>query len=97
MAAAAEGTRIVGVILTGYYSSRVEGIPADTHVLALEFQGRKTPPRPGDVCAPFSTYLGTAFRGGPAAMVLDRQIAALTGKHVDGLRGDYVLDRVEIK
>jgi hypothetical protein len=95
--AAAEGTRIVGVILTGYYSSRVEGIPADTQVLALEFQDRKTPPRSGDVCAPFSTYLGTAFRGGPAAMVLDRQIAALTGRHVDGLRGDYALDRVEIK
>lgn len=94
---AAEGTRIAGVILTGYYSSRVEGIAPETPTLALEFQGRKTPPKPDDVCAPLSNYLGTAFRGGPAAMVLDRQIVALTGKNVDGLRGDYALERVEIK
>jgi hypothetical protein len=94
---AAEGTRIAGVILTGYYSSRVEGVASDTPMLVADFEGRKNRPPPDQLCAPLSSYLGTAFRGGPAAMVLDRQIVALTGKNVDGLRGDYALERVEIK
>lgn len=98
---AAERTRIAGVILTGYYSSRVEGVAPDTPMLALEYEGRKNAPKissgPDDACAPFSNYLSTAFRGGPAAMVLDRQIDALTGKTIDGLRGDYALASVEIR
>jgi hypothetical protein len=94
---AAPGTQIAGVILIGYYTSRVEGIASDTPVVSLDYEGRNNQPAPDPVCAPFSTYLGTAFRGGPAAMVLDRQIVALTGKSVDGLRGDYALANVEIR
>ena len=40
---------------------------------------------------------GTSFRGGPAALAIDRQVSALTGKSVDRLRGDFSLGSVEIQ
>jgi hypothetical protein len=94
---AGEGTRIAGVILTGYYASKVEGLPPDTPVLRIDFENRKNRPPVDPACAPLYDYLGTSFRGGPAAMVIDRQISALTGKGIDGLRGAYALDRVDIQ
>jgi hypothetical protein len=94
---ASEGTQIAGVILTGYYASKVEGVAPDTPVLRVDFENRKNSPPVDPSCAPLYGYLGASFRGGPAAMVIDRQISALTGKSIDGLRGAYALDRVEIQ
>jgi hypothetical protein len=39
----------------------------------------------------------TAYNGGPAAMLLDRQIQALTGRNIDSLRGAYKLREVIIR
>jgi hypothetical protein len=94
---ASEATQIAGVILIGYYASKVEGIAPDTLVLQIDYEGRKNRPPVDPSCEPLHGYLGSNFRGGPAAMVLDRQIGTLTGKGIDGLRGAYALDRVEIQ
>jgi hypothetical protein len=94
---AGANTRVTGVILTGYYSSKVEGVAPDTPVFAVELRSRQIRPAPGSACAPLYGYLGTSFGGGPAAMVLDRQINALTGRDINGMRGGYALDRVEIR
>jgi len=93
---AADGTQIVGVILTGYYSSQVEGIAPDTPVIQIDYEGRKNRPPVGPECAPLHAYLGSGFRGGPGALVLDRQITALTGKGINRLRGDYGVGSIEI-
>jgi hypothetical protein len=94
---AGEGTRIEGVILTGYYVSKVEGISPDTPVTQIAYENRTTRPPVDPACAPLYDYLGTSFRGGPGAMVLDRQISALTGRSIDRIQGDYALDSVEIQ
>jgi hypothetical protein len=90
-------TRITGVILTGFYSSEVEGIGPDTPVFPVELRSRKRRPAPGSPCALLYDYLGTSYRGGPAAIVLNLQINALTGRDVDAIRGGYALSEVEIK
>lgn len=94
---ASEGTQLAGVILTGYYASKVEGISPDIPVMQIDYENRKGRPPVDPACAPLYDYLGTSFRGGPGAMVIDRQISALTGKSIDRLRGDYALERVEIQ
>ena len=95
---AREGTRIVGVILTGYYTSKVEGVPPDTPIVNLDFKtrGNRPPAAVAPTCAPLHGYLGVFYRGGPAAMVLDRQISALTGKNVDRLSRSHELDSIEL-
>jgi hypothetical protein len=90
-------TRITGVILTGYYSSEVEGIGPDTPVFPVELRSRKRRPAPGSPCAPLYDYLGIGSDGGPAAIVLNLQIKALTGRDIDAIRGGYALSEVEIK
>jgi hypothetical protein len=92
----ADGTQIAGVILTGYYSSRIEGIASDTPVIQIDHESRKNRPPVSRECEPLYGYLGSSFRGGPGAMVMDRQITALTGKSIDRLRGGYALGSVEI-
>ena len=49
------------------------------------------------VCASLQDYLGANFRGGPGAMVLDRQISALIGKNIDKLSGSQELDSIELR
>jgi hypothetical protein len=94
---ASEATQIAGVILTGYYASKVEGIAPDTPVLQIDYEGRKNRPPVDPACASLYEYSGTSFRGGPGAMVLDRQVGVLTGRSIDRLRGDYAVERVEIQ
>ena len=90
-------TRIAAVILKGYYSSKVEGVDPDTPVFALNPGARQTWTSPGSPCAPLYQFTGTGFRGGPAALVLNRHVNALTGRDVDAMRGGYSLGEVEIR
>jgi hypothetical protein len=90
-------TQIVGVILSGYYTSSIDGIHPDTPVVKSDSQSRHNRARPAPECAPFADYLGTPFNGGPAAMLLDRQVQALTGRTLDGLQGAYKLKEVEVR
>lgn len=94
---AASGTRIVGVIMIGYRASKVEGIDAATPVLVVDHDGRASRAQPARDCEWAYRYNGTGFRGGPAAMVLSRQVELLTGKPLDGLRGAYALNSAEIR
>ena len=89
-------TRIVGVLLGGYYKSDVEGIHPDTPVLRTMYEDRLRLP-PGSICAPLHGPMSTAYEGGPNAILLDRQVRALIGRPLDGLRGAYKLKDVEIR
>lgn len=90
-------TRIVGVVLGGYYKSELEGLPPGTPVVVTDYEGARQRPKPEAACAPFHDYLGMAYQGGPDAIVLDRHVEALTGRSLDGLRGAYKLKDVEIR
>jgi hypothetical protein len=90
-------TRIVSVLLTGYHTSRVEGIPSDTLMIDVAVQSRKNGFVWTRECAPFDDYVGDPYLGGPAAMVFDRQVHALTGRNLDSLRGAYSLQDVDIR
>jgi hypothetical protein len=89
--------RITGVLLTGFSQGRVEGLPPGTPIVAADAESNRGIARSNPTCAPFNTYLGTAFRGGPGALVLDRQTEALTGRTLDGLHAAYSFDEVEIR
>jgi hypothetical protein len=90
-------TRVVGALLSGYYTSSVEGLHPDTPVVMAGYEGRQQRAKPDPACARFYDYLGTAYDGGPDALVLDRQVQALTGRSLDGLRGAYKLKAAEIR
>ena len=90
-------TRVVGVLLSGYYTSSVEGLDPDTPIVVAGYEGRQQRPKPDLDCARFHGYFGTAYDGGPDALVLDRQVQALTGRSLDGLRGAYKLKAAEIR
>ena len=84
-------TRIAGVLLVGYYASKVEGIAPGTPVVNADHEGRQGRPKPSPECTRFQSWIGSSYRGGPDALALDRQVLALTGRHLDGLRGAYRL------
>jgi hypothetical protein len=92
----AGGTRIVGVLLTGHYTSSVEGIERATPVVSIDNETRVRPPVPDPMCAPFLNYIGAAYTGGPLALALDAQVKAFTGRRLDGFRGAYGLKEIEI-
>jgi hypothetical protein len=89
-------TRIVGVILSGYEASRVEGVAPDTPLLVLAWRDMPALPKLDPACAPFTDYVGLAYRRGPGALALDRQVRALTGRGIDGLLGARRLKEVTI-
>jgi hypothetical protein len=84
---AGDNTRIVGVVLVGYYSSSVDGVDPKTPIVVADHEGRSSRLRPDTACEWAHRYNGTSFRGGPSAQVLSRQVEALTGRTLDGLRG----------
>jgi hypothetical protein len=90
-------TRIVGVLLIGYHTSRVEGLAPGTPVVIADHEGRASRPKSSPLCARFQFWMGGAYRGGPDALVLDRQVFALTGRKLDGLRGAYRLRTVNVR
>jgi hypothetical protein len=91
------GTRVVGVVLIGYYTSTVEGIGPDTPVINADHEGRGSRPKPTPACAALQSWIGSAYRGGADALVLDRQVLALTGRNLDSLRGAYRLKHVALR
>jgi hypothetical protein len=90
-------TRVAGVILTGFFHSTVEGLPAETPLVAIDSEGNRRHSKSDPECAPFNAYLGATFRGGPAVLTLDRQVKALTGRGLDGLQSAYSFGKVEIR
>ena len=90
-------TRVVGVLLIGYYTSTVEGIAPETPVVSVDHEGRASRPNPAPVCARMQSWLGGGYHGGPGALVLDRQVLALTGRNLDGLRGSYRLKEAKVR
>jgi hypothetical protein len=90
-------TRIAGVLLIGHNSGTVEGIAPATPVVSID-QGRREQQSKSDaICAPFVRYLGAAYMGGPLALALDAQVQAFTGRQIDGFRGGFKLNDVEIR
>src|SRR5438309_10365664 len=94
---ASAGTHVAGVLLISYYASTVEGIAPETPVAIADHQGRDSRPKQPQACYPMQSWLGDAYRGGPEAFLLDRQVLALTGRNLDGLRGAYKLKTVEVR
>ncbi|MBV8753740.1 MAG: hypothetical protein JO328_12850 [Hyphomicrobiales bacterium] len=90
-------TMVTGVLLTGHARSAVEGLPADTPVVAVDRESNRSRPKPDPACAPFFAYTSSAFQGGPAAAALDRQVQGLTGRSLDGLQAAYHLRSVTIR
>lgn len=86
-------TQIAGVLALGWdEGSKIEGVPADTPIIAF---GDKGPAKIRE-CAPFVAYVGEAYLGGPAALALDRVVRAWTGRSLDGLHGAHTLSEIDI-
>ncbi|MGY3585703.1 hypothetical protein ACVIGB_005242 [Bradyrhizobium sp. USDA 4341] len=86
-------TRVAGVLLIGWdEGSKVEGLPTDTPIVAI---GSSSRPKLRD-CEPFTAVVGEAYRGGPAAMALDREVRAWTGRGLDDIRGAPRLSEIDI-
>jgi hypothetical protein len=94
---AGAGTRVAGVVLVGYHASRVEGLAPGTPVVSADHEGRAARPTPDPACARVQSWMGSAYHGGPDAIVLDRQVLALTGRNLDGWRGAHSLKDVLVR
>jgi hypothetical protein len=82
-------TQIAGVLLMGYDPSTVEGLPADTPIATFDLDRSRKPPLIGSLCARFAAYADAFHGGGPAALLLDREVKALVGRGLDSLYGEY--------
>jgi hypothetical protein len=91
------GSRVVGVLLISYDASTVEGLAPETPVAITDYEGRDSRPKQPQACYPVQTSHGSAYRGGPEALLFDRQVLALTGRNLDGLRGAYKLKTVAVR
>jgi len=94
---AAPGTRIAGILLTGYHTSSVEAVPPTTPIALVGHNSRNPQSRWDPICAPFLNDLPPAYFGGPNALALDAKVKAFTGRHLDGFRNGYALDEIEIQ
>ena len=45
----------------------------------------------------FYAYFASAYEGGPHAILLARQVEALTGRTLDGLRGAQLLSEAYVR
>ena len=91
----APATRIAGVLLMGAYDrSKVEGLPDGTPVVSFDLQSR-TSPSIDSRCARLAGY-ADAYHGGPAALLLDREVKALVGRGLDSLYGEYAATEIDI-
>jgi hypothetical protein len=89
-------SRIAAVLLSGNYTSSVEDLASGTPVVMSDYEGRELRPEPRAGCEPFHVHTGSAYRGGPHALLLDRHVHAVTGRTLDRFTGKYALKKVEI-
>ncbi len=92
-----DATRIVGVLLGGHHPSVVEGLAPGTPLMSAELETRANRPKPTPDCARLQFWNYTAHRGGPDALLFDRHVFALTGRHIDGLHGAQSLKNVTVQ
>src|SRR5262249_4103325 len=77
---ASAARRIVGVVLIGYHASKVEGLAPDTPVMSTDIESLGNDRAAAPACIRMRSGIGGAYRGGPDALVFDRQVQALTGR-----------------
>ena len=77
-------SRITAVILAGYRSGRVDGLPPGTPVVMVDDESatRQTNLRPG--CEDLPRIITTPNRTGPELLLFDHQIRAVLGRGLDG-------------
>lgn len=89
-------TRIVGVLAIAYGDpGTVSGISPNTPVKIVR-QTSLVGTAPSS-CAVFYAYFASAYEGGPHAILLARQVEALTGRTLDGLRGAQLLSEAYVR
>ena len=89
-------TRVVAVLLGGHYPSTVEGLPPGTPVTHAELQSLVERPKPAPACSRLQFWTYSAHRGGPDALLFDRHVFAVTGRHIDALHGGDNLKSVTV-
>jgi hypothetical protein len=91
----APGSRVAAVVSMSYHASRVEGLVPGTPVMMSDNESRRSA---APACRGMWAGGGSgAYRGGPEAMVFDRQVQALTGRSLESLRGAYKLKSVVVR
>lgn len=91
------GTLIRGVIVAGNGDSTVDGIDPNMPVIGLDAATRQLLAKADPACGPLFEQGRGAIRGGPDALLLDRQIRALAGRGLDGLTGALRASRVDLR
>ncbi len=99
---AGSDVRIAGVLMLGYYTSTVEGVPPDTPMVSLDWVGRGKRAQVAAHCDlvhnnALRDSLGANYEPGPRAVLLDRQVHAVTGRSLDGFRGAYRMKEADIR
>ncbi|MET0669558.1 MAG: hypothetical protein ABWY66_06115 [Xanthobacteraceae bacterium] len=89
-------TRIVGVLAIAYGDpGTVSGVSPNTPVKIVR-QTSLVGTAPSS-CAVFYAYFASAYEGGPHTILLARQVEALTGRTLDGLRGAQLLSEAYVR
>jgi hypothetical protein len=87
-------SRVVGVVMIGFKSGRLEGLDADTALIDLSEANRETKIPPN--CWTLRQYVA-AYDGNVDATVFERQVEGLLGREIDGFYGDFKLRDVVIR
>lgn len=87
-------SRVVGVVMVGFKSGKLEGLDADTTVIDITQSNQeiKFPPS----CWGLREFM-SAFEHDVEATVLEREVEALLGREVDGFYGEFKLKDVIIR
>jgi hypothetical protein len=89
----APGSRVAAVLSISYHPSRVEGLAPDIPLVMTDYKTLSaTPP-----CRHLWSSGMEAYRGGPDAMIFDRQVQALTGRSLETLRGASNLKSIVVR
>jgi hypothetical protein len=93
---ASAASRVVGVVLLSYHASTVEGLAPGTPIMATDFESRMKE-KPAPDCVRMQWGFSGGYRGGPDALVFDRQVQALTGRNIESLQGAYKLKDIVLR